>query len=310
MASTGTSVNGKGFIVSPEEAAEFIKADPRNKHVLQRYLTSQDINQRVDSAPSRLVINFGDMPEREAKTYQLPFERVRTLVKPARDKLTRQVHEKCFWKHWDRRDELYATLRSLKRALVLGRVSSRHAVTFMEKDCLPFDGVVVFLWDDYAHFGLFQSSLHEIWCDRFRTTLRQDPRYSVSDCFMTFARPHGVRLAACVERIGQIYFDTRKELMLRGQAGLTTIYNRFHDQKETASDMRELRRLHVAMDEAVALAYGWDDIKLDHGFRETPNGLAFTICEASRTELMRRLIEMNHYWYKEEGSRNLADEST
>ncbi len=37
---------------------------------------------------------------------------------------------------------------------------------------------------------------------------------------------------------------------------LTKIYNRFHDRSERSADISELRRLHVAMDNAVAATYG------------------------------------------------------
>ena len=43
---------------------------------------------------------------------------------------------------------------------------------------------------------------------------------------------------------------------------------------ETAPDIARLRQLHVAMDEAVAAAYGWQDIPLDHGWHETRQGPA------------------------------------
>lgn len=305
LASTGTGVNGKGFILSEDEKNEFIRADSRNEKVIQPYLTSQDINQRPDSSPSRYIINFGNMSEDDAKTFSLPYRRVVDLVKPARDKLTRQIHETCFWKHWDRRDELYTSLRSLKRALVLGRVSSRHAVSFMEIGWLPFDGVVVFLWDDFGHFGLLQSSVHELWCDRFRTTLREDLRYSVSDCFATFAKPSADQLSGHVEEVGQRYFEFRQAVMFERNEGLTKTYNRFHSPDETNSEILELRRLHVELDTAVVAAYGWSDLTLRHEFRSTVQGLQFTIGELARREILVRLLKLNHERYAEENARSV-----
>ena len=294
LASTGTGVNGKGFILSVDERNAFIENDPRNKDVIQPYLTSQDINQRPDSSPSRYIINFKNLSENDAKSYDLPYKRVVELVKPARDKLTRQIHETCFWKHWDRRDELYESLRSLKRALVIGRVSSRHAVSFMDIGWLPFDGVVVFLWDDFAHFGLLQSSLHELWCDRFRTTLREDPRYSVSDCFTTFPLPSELNLLKAVEGIGEAYYEYRKQLMLRRGEGLTTIYNYFHNPEEQSQEIVELRRLHAELNTSVAAAYGWDDVPLNHDFHLAKQGVQFTITEGARRVLLDRLLDLNH----------------
>lgn len=88
--------------------------------------------------------------------------------------------------------------------------------------------------------------------------------------------------------------------MLARQEGLTATYNRFHDPLERSADIARLRDLHVAMDCAVASAYGWDDLALGHGFHETPQGVRFTLSEAARREVLGRLLELNHQRYEEE----------
>ena len=91
------------------------------------------------------------------------------------------------------------------------------------------------------------------------------------------------------------------------QEGLTKTYNRFHDPKETAADIQKLRELHVEMDEAVAAAYGWEDLKLQHGFHDTKQGLRYTISEAARREVLDRLLRLNHERYAEEVKQGLHD---
>ena len=61
------------------------------------------------------------------------------------------------------------------------------------------------------------------------------------------------------------------------------------------------------MDEAVAAAYGWDDLDLDHGFHETKQGIRFTISEEARREVLHRLLKLNHERYEEEVSQGLHD---
>lgn len=95
-------------------------------------------------------------------------------------------------------------------------------------------------------------------------------------------------------------------MLSRGE-GLTTIYNRFHDSKESSADIAELRRLHVEMDNAVAAAYGWADLDLGHGFHETKQGLRYTISEAARREVLDRLLRLNHERYAEEVAAGLHD---
>ena len=88
--------------------------------------------------------------------------------------------------------------------------------------------------------------------------------------------------------------------MLERQEGLTTTYNRFHNPEETAADITHLRQLHVEMDNAVAAAYGWQDLDLGHGFHETAQGIRYTISEAARRQVLTRLLQLNHQRYEEE----------
>src|SRR5207248_10830393 len=89
--------------------------------------------------------------------------------------------------------------------------------------------------------------------------------------------------------------------------GLTKTYNRFHDPLEIAEDIIQLRVLHKEMDAAVARAYGWDDLNLEHGFHETKKGLRYTISETARREVLGRLLKLNHERYAEEVAKGLHE---
>jgi len=88
---------------------------------------------------------------------------------------------------------------------------------------------------------------------------------------------------------------------------MTRLYNRFHNPDETSEDIRELRRLHAEMDQAVASAYGWRDLDLGHGFHETKQGLRYTISEPARREVLDRLLALNHERYEEEVRQGLHE---
>jgi hypothetical protein len=95
--------------------------------------------------------------------------------------------------------------------------------------------------------------------------------------------------------------------MVSRKEGMTKTYNRFHDPEESSTDIRRLRELHQEMDEAVARAYGWTDLRLEHGFHETKQGVRFTISEAARREVLDRLLELNHQRYAEEVAEGLHE---
>lgn len=124
-----------------------------------------------------------------------------------------------------------------------------------------------------------------------------DLRYTPSDCFDTFPQPGPTDEIA---RVAKALDEHRRAMMLERDEGLTKTYNRVHDPKEEAADVLELRRLHVELDHAVAAAYGWDDLALDHDFHETPQGLRCTVGPVTRVEILDRLLELNHERYRRE----------
>ena len=302
MASIGTGINGEGFILTRDEYARLVTADSRNAQVIRRYLTSQDINQTPDSSPSRYVIDFWDMPENLACTYELPFSRVTELVKPQRDRLTRQIHEVCYWKHWDRREAFYERVRKLPRVIVTGRVSKHHVFAFADPEWLIADGVVIFLRSDETSFSVLQSTIHAEWVQRHKTTMRLDTTYSVSRCFSTFPWPK--TFGDEVATAGALYLKKRNAIQSTLQLGLTSIYNRFHDEHERSDDIQELRDAHQMLDVAVAASYGITT-SLEHGFHDTKQGHRFTISPTARRSVIQHLLILNRERYESEVAQGL-----
>jgi hypothetical protein len=148
-----------------------------------------------------------------------------------------------------------------------------------------------------ADFVILQSTFHDDWARLRGSTLETRMRYTASDCFETFPFPN--RLQG-LDDIGERYTAFRQSIMFTRQEGPTKTYNRFHDPYETAEDIMQLRELHKEMDEAVARAYSWEDLVLDHGFHETKLGLRYTVSEEARREVLGRLLQLNHERYAEE----------
>jgi len=98
----------------------------------------------------------------------------------------------------------------------------------------------------------------------------------------------------------QNYFDERAEYMTRRNVGLTATYNNVHNPDASSAEIQTLRDLHASMDHAVALAYGWDDLQLGHGFHTTKQGIRFTVSDGTRREILQRLLRLNHERYADE----------
>ena len=71
------------------------------------------------------------------------------------------------------------------------------------------------------------------------------------------------------------------------------------------------------MDKAVSIAYGWDDLQMDHDFYVVSSTLnkegkrveeiRFTVSPEAREEILVRLLELNHQRYEEEVKQGLHD---
>jgi Eco57I restriction-modification methylase/MmeI, target recognition domain len=287
----GSYLVGSGFLLTPAEAQALIHRDPRNADVLFPYLIGDELNNQPDQSPERWAINFFDWPLEKAETYRDCMAIVREKVMPFREGRNRERHRKYWWQYGEVRPGLYRGIEGLDRILAISRVSKAVMPAFVPTGVVFSDRLVVFTYDDDAHFGLLSSAFHWWWAVTWASTLETRTNYTPSDCFETFSQPD---LTDEVTRAGKALDDYRRATMLERQEGLTKTYNRVHDPREHSEDIAELRRLHVVLDHAVAVAYGWEDLPLDHDFHETRQGVRYTLGLRTRTEVLDRLLELNH----------------
>jgi hypothetical protein len=305
----GSKPYGQGFVLEPKDAELLIAEDPRNAEVVMPYLNGEDLNQRPDASPSRWAINFRDWSEDRAREFVGPFKLVEQRVKPERslrdaDRYPQLVNE--WWVFWRTRLELYRALEDLDRCLAIALTSKVVLPLISPTDIVFSHATAVFAYDDPGHFGLLSSAIHREWAIERASTMRNDIRYTPTDCFETFVQPE---LTQAVSELGGRLDTHRSALMLNRQEGLTTTYNRVHDPDEMADDIVELREIHVALDYAVRDAYGWTDLELGHDFHPTKFGTRFTFASVPRQEVLDRLMELNHERYAEEVRQGLHSKS-
>jgi hypothetical protein len=212
------------------------------------------------------------MSEKEAReNYPDLMQIVEVKVKPERAKLTRnpigRKRAEFWWQYGSAAKELYKAIAPLSRVLVIPCGATSHcAFAFLESNMVFAHYLAVFADERYTFFTILQSRIHETWARFFGSSLEDRLRYTPSDCFETFPFPENWETDANLEKIGQTYYETRAQLMIQNNQGLTDTYNRFHDPNETDPEILELRQLHEQMDLAVLAAYGWSDINPECGF--------------------------------------------
>ncbi|MGH3769889.1 MAG: type IIL restriction-modification enzyme MmeI [Pseudonocardiaceae bacterium] len=295
----GSNILGLGFTVTPDAAQALIAKDPRNRDVLFPYLIGEDLNSRPDCSASRWVINFHDWPLEQAREYEDCFRIVEQKVQPerARNTYSKTARER-WWRYERSRPELYEAIADLDRVLVIARVSKTGLPQFVSMGQVMSEQVVVFAVERNEYLTLLSSNLHFTWwTTKGESTLETRLRYTPSDGFETFPQPE---LTDRMDRVGGELHSFRKSVMLSRSLGLTKLYNLVHDPAVTDQEVQRLREIHTEIDHATAQAYGWPDLDLGHGFHDTRQGRRFTLAPDVQTEVLDRLLQLNHDRYAEE----------
>jgi len=318
IAFEGAKLSGEGFVVPLEWAMRLLNGDSRYSQVVRPYLTGAILNGSPTLQPEEYVVTFYDWPlshKMSAATYRGPVAEdfpeclawVEQKVRPGRMELepstpwNRKLRE--FWWHFGQwRWALDEALDSVSWVLVLSRVTPHVIVERVDKNWVFSDRLTVFTIDSELLFGVLQSAFHEVWSRRYGTTNLSLLSYSPSACFLTLPLPHSESetVNARVVTIIQNIASERRRLAREEGVGLTEIYNRLHEKSEKSEDVMRLRALHAELDQAVAAAYGWSELDLEHGFHETKQGVRFTIGETARRKLLDRLLALNGERYEQE----------
>lgn len=305
----GSYVLGMGFTMSPEEAADLIEKDSRNREVLFPYQGGEDLNQSPTHEAPRWIINFFDWDESRARTYAECFGIVEERVKPDRIKLLRKSYATAqrrgtfWWLYAGDAKNLYKTIADQPRVLALARVSKAVTPTFVPARQVFSDQVVVFSYEDDFHFGVLASGFHYRWAVRYASTLETRLRYTPSDVFETLPLPG---LNDEVAESGRQLHSFRAELMVERNLGLTSVYNLMHDPGCSEAAIERLRELHREVDLTVRDAYGWaaELPDFNYGFYEVRGqGLRYTFAPDVADELLELLLEENKRRYMAESGR-------
>lgn len=335
MGFTFDDTDKKGVASSLEEMRTLIKENPKNQKAIFPYIGGEELNSSPTHAHHRYVINFWDYPLRRDPNLRpswfraseetqkkllregvVPHDYPRSVagdwpdllgivekrVLPVRRNLNRKALRDRWWHYAEKRPGLYRTIKGLDRVLAICQTGQYPGFVFLPLGMVYSHKLVVFPFDSYAAFCALQCRIHEIWLRNFGSTLKDDPVYTPSDCFVTYPFPQQWTGNARLEAAGKEYYEFRRRLMQRNGEGLTKTYNRFHDRYENDPDIGRLRQLHEEMDRAVLCEYGWDDILARAEFlcdleseeeSVSKRFWRYRWPDNVRDELLARLIELN-----------------
>ncbi len=308
VAFKGVEPYGDGFVFEDGNAAAnslddlraLLARAPRCADRIFPYLGGFELNTSPRHAPSRWVIDLGDATLAEAAAYPELLAIAEARVRPERLRKAADVARWPWWQFWRSRPELRAATRGLAHVLALADTSRHLALARVPAGVVLNKTLVVFALDEPAAFCVLQSRVHEVWSRCFGSTMRDDLRYTATDCFETFPFPAGWRASAELAAIGGRYEALRAARMIDRGEGLTATYNRFHDPDEDDPAIVALRRLHDDLDRAVLAAYEWDDLaaRVACGFHpEHDDGASERVrwwwAPELRDEVLARLLALN-----------------
>ena len=263
-----------------------------NARRIQPYIGGEEVNDSPTHAHRRWAIDFGDFPlerrdglkphwteasaERRAAylsdgivpaDYPEPVAAdwpdllniVRERVKPERDHNSRDVRRRFWWRHAERQTALYSAIGNFKRVISINCGACAHvAFALIDARATFANTLDVFSRSDFCIFVILQSRVHEIWARFFSSSMKDDIRYTPSDCLETFPLPQSAEMAdSGLVELGKAFHDARAARMVAANEGLTATHNRLDDPEEHDPAILHLRTLHDAMDAAVLRAYGW-----------------------------------------------------
>ena len=191
----GTTILGPGFTFDDTDSSRvatkitemksLVDKNRKNADRIFPLIGGEEVNDNPTHSSHRFVINFGNFDEAEARKWPDLLQIVEAKVKG-----TRGAHSTAPWWQFERpRIELYQAIRSLDRVLVVARVSPHGAFTFLPNGMIYTEQLLIIADGSVAQFALLQSRFHELWARFFGSSMKDDLRYSVTDCFVTFPFP-------------------------------------------------------------------------------------------------------------------------
>ena len=292
----GVIPQGKGFFVSQDEYAELVSRDASSIDVLKPFLDGHDITDDPHLSPSRYVIDFGERTEGEAARFRAVFDYATARIKPERmqkdaRKYPRMVNE--WWKHWNPRLLMRSLLSEISECLVIVGHAKYVVPVRVSSSYVPSSALRVFCSESYELQAFLSSSIHTEWAIHWGSRLEDAIRYNPSVVFESIPLPPA---DSRLNEFGRSLQSERQEIMSCRELGLTNLYNLVNDPSvSNAADqgVARMRELQVELDKAVLDAYGWSDIKMNHGFHTYRGMDRWTVSSAARAEILDRLLDEN-----------------
>ncbi|NOU36979.1 MAG: class I SAM-dependent DNA methyltransferase [Kiritimatiellaceae bacterium] len=254
-----------GFVLTPEEASNLLKVNPRNAEVVHPFFIGDELV--TSGKPERWIIDFQQMNILDAKSYEAPFARVEATVLPhiqeyaerergetGKDKGQDQTWLKTWWQHFRCRKEMVDSINRLSRYIACPEIIKRPTFAFVHPTIRPDHRLRVFAFDDDYSYGILQAHPHWLWFLTKSSKLTERLTYTSSSVFDTFPWPQtpSTKQIEAVAAAGREVRRIRAETLPKMKGGLRALYRTLE-----LPGANPLKDAHAALDAAVLAAYGF-----------------------------------------------------
>lgn len=313
--------NSKGlkFLVTNQD--EWFKALRNEKDSLLRpYITGEDIADKPPSFVPRWALNLFDKNLEEISTqWPIAYDFLISVVKPERTPEALKSYKGLinrWWQFWNSRNEQSKKLLSYSQScLVIPKVTMTLFGSLRASNVIYTNKVIVIGLTRPDLPAICISSIFRLWIsDQCLASLGKVVCYVLTvEGLSTFPLPESLD-ADLNGHLGIEFFKLMDEWESENNKGLREFVHAIDDESYIDPKIIKMRNLIIQIDENLLLSYGWEDIRLEHGFYEAfraPQNIQkqFSISPLSRAEIMHRLLMLNKKYYEDGDLKSLKHSS-
>jgi hypothetical protein len=269
LARTGLILGNRGFVLSQEEANDFIRRNAKAGGLIGPLRNGDDL---MSTPRNVFVIDTAGWSESQLRE-EVPelYQHLRTTVFPERQQNRDPKLRRDWWLFRRSNEQVRGAIEGLPRFIATPETSKHRVFQFLKGGTKPEHRLVVVGSDDAFDIGVLNARIHNVFALAAGGTLEDRPVYNKTRCFDPFPFPACDGAAkACIRALGEDLDAHRKRVQMQHPGlSLTVMYNilealragRALTQKEQglhdAGLISILHQLHDELDAAVAAAYGW-----------------------------------------------------
>ena len=270
--------------------------------------SKSEINKKIHEGRTILVAPY-DYKGKVATDYPDCYDIVLRSVKPERQRwaldkdgnlivgkyVVRDPMPQRWWIYGEKRPGLYNAIADKKQVLVIALTSKTVGFSFIVPEIVFSHATVVIATESFYDYCILQSNLHHSWVVTYASKMKNDQRYTPSDCFENFPFPKnlGDNLKFNLNSYGETYHDYRKQLMSKLQLGLTKTYNAFHGRRilNTGLTFQVLKELDR---KTIEEKYSKEVWNLWNHLQKTPGACSIEEAVKGIMKLRRLHVEMDN----------------